>query len=903
MKVSRKCVEGMPRNNKGRITLSAVIGMTLIGLTVLISTPYFLFLLGYQQRTLENISTRAEQSAIALCAAAEYYSYTRDEGHLESSFNQVQLARKGLQGFSFTSAPEPERLGYSVSKGQLFAPENLKNTRTFLGVSELDIFRYSVEPAGLCKAYSGSGALPEDYLGILEIHVDNHEAIRDIQGFTLQLVTIIFFSLGLVATIYRMLSRHVIKPLSILGEGARVYSSERKILNLERIGGRIEEIRYLRDALHHLIDLVSAESEQQRREISQKMIALEESNQGLEQTQLELQEALNAKSRFLASISHELKTPMNSVLGLSEALRHAPDGLSEQRRYQATVLSERAQSLSQLIGNVLLISKADLLGGKLDLSPELTNIVEEIQAVYGLAIHTAAQKGLRFTLTFSHRMPMYAKLDKSMFVSALSNLISNAIKFTNKGWVAIHCQWDEGEGLIISVEDTGVGIKDEDHARIFKPLTQLNQSVNRVYDGAGIGLFIVKLFAEHMQGRVSVESHPRQGSIFALNIPLEANSSTPWLNKTPSNDRVAWVIEPTISIRDKILWRLRQEGYEGYFLSNLENFSPKAYPKPEIIIASDLRIRGLAEVTGINQAPVYLLSWSDEALNDEWLRSQGYAGYMPIAKFFSPTRAKLPDGALNKVLLSKGFTGADFRGFTSKLLVVDDAPENILVIQGFLENSSIQVDSASSGVVAAKLLASEHYDLVLLDVHMPGKSGIDSAKEMRNNGYTGPIIAWTADQTEDTLARVAEAGFTDIAAKPITLEAMNRILRSYLDSSLSSGLTHSDADNAKRALMGQWRQSLERMKEDLEVFYQIEDWEVLGEIAHRAAGTFSAQELVYIAPAGVRLQIALKSENGQRIKQAYDNLLRAINDALRLIYRTDSPNSAKGERTTESSVM
>ena len=257
--------------------------------------------------------------------------------------------------------------------------------------------------------------------------------------------------------------------------------------------------------------------------------------------------ATKAKSEFLAVMSHEIRTPLNGIIGMTQllAMTHLSD---EQREYLSTVASS-GDSLLLLINDILDFSKIE--AGKLELEHRSFNLLHEIKSIFQLYQVVAQQQGLHFRLEITETLPKQVLGDSLRFRQILSNLISNALKFTITGEVSIHIRHDifasDKVRLFIDVRDTGIGIASEKVNKLFQSFSQVDSSTTRQFGGTGLGLVICERLVKAMHGVITVRSQPQKGSCFSFNIELD-------LDTEPTAELLAKIpTTPVISSTMKIL--------------------------------------------------------------------------------------------------------------------------------------------------------------------------------------------------------------------------------------------------------------------------------------------------------------------------------------------------------------
>lgn len=264
-----------------------------------------------------------------------------------------------------------------------------------------------------------------------------------------------------------------------------------------------EELRKHREHLEELV-------KERTRELEEKTVELEQAN-------IRLQEIDNLKSVFLASMSHELRTPLNSIIGFSGIMLQGMVGeLNEEQRKQLTIVKSSANYLLNLINDVLDISKIE--AGRVELSLEKFKLDDVVRDVVQIFSHMAGEKSLELATEVPENVVLFS--DKRRVKQVLINLVSNAVKFTDRGTVKIATRVLKGEKLEVRVSDTGIGIKEEDMGRLFEPFQQVDISLRKRYEGTGLGLHLAKMLATLLGGDISAKSRYGQGSEFTFTIPL-----------------------------------------------------------------------------------------------------------------------------------------------------------------------------------------------------------------------------------------------------------------------------------------------------------------------------------------------------------------------------------------------
>ena len=512
--------------------------------------------------------------------------------------------------------------------------------------------------------------------------------------------------------------------------------------------------------------------------------------------------AVLAKGEFLATMSHEIRTPLNGIVPMLDLLLHAP--IAPEHLDLVRTAFTSSHQLLRIVDDILDYSKLE--ADRLELETTAFNLRELLEMVIQLMERPAQSKGLRLTLQIDPAVRLPVRGDPVRLRQVLGNLISNAVKFTDHGLVAVSVR-RVGETaaqhqLHFEVRDTGVGITPDAQARLFQAFSQADASTTRVYGGTGLGLAICKRIVDLMGGRIQVQSEPGRGATFSFEIPLlKVQGDMPTRELESSGGRLLLLSgDAKLRLRLSMLlpnWGLRVTMVETTqdALDRLRAAAAQGQPWAYSTVLADLngmRNTALALHRNLERHAIYgdvrlVCLTGDDPVPDELARS-----ILLLAR-------NVPDADLRVALTSKPAAQAappardeavaadqPVQSISSaRVLLVEDNPVNLMVGQRLLSVLGVDCDTANNGEIALLRMSSVRYDLVLMDCQMPVVDGYTAARRWREgeaaagDGSHLPIVAMTANAMAGDRQKCLDAGMDDYLAKPVTRAELERCVHRW----------------------------------------------------------------------------------------------------------------------------
>jgi len=512
-------------------------------------------------------------------------------------------------------------------------------------------------------------------------------------------------------------------------------------------------------------------------------------------------EASKAKSEFLSNMSHEMRTPMNAITGMTAIGKNAKD--IEHKDYALDKIEDASKHLLGVINDILDMSKIE--ANMLELSPVEFSFERMLQKVITVVNFRVDEKQQKLTIQIDRKIPQTLVADDQRLAQVVANLLSNAVKFTpEKGFITLNASFIGEENgfctIQISVSDTGIGISSEEQKRLFNSFQQAESSTTRKYGGTGLGLAISKSIVKMMGGTIWVQSEPEKGSVFTFTIQAHRGmeekhpllSSDINLNKVRimAVDDDPDILKYFLDISQKfgISCETAKNGVEALEIIEQNGGCQIYFIDWKIPGMDGIQLAYEIKARGYESFIVVMISAADWNEIAEEAKEAGVAEFLSKPLFsFAIAEVINEHLSVNKQQTEKE-QAAEIEGIFAghSILLVEDVEINREIVKCLLEPTQLEVDSAENGVEAVRMFteAPHKYDMIFMDIQMPEMDGYEATRRIRAfddpNAKTVPIVAMTANVFREDVEKCLSAGMNGHVGKPIDFEEVLNNLRSYL---------------------------------------------------------------------------------------------------------------------------
>ncbi|HGM5550789.1 MULTISPECIES: hybrid sensor histidine kinase/response regulator [Pseudomonas] len=636
--------------------------------------------------------------------------------------------------------------------------------------------------------------LPEESLGTLSLEVDTYAfgsrflrraEVTLLNGFARSLI----LTGILLALFYVMLTKPLVRLIRELSaRDAR--SAEPTTLECPA-GHANDEIGVLVKVANQQFDNIATEIQQRRNAenrltdylgqlehiVSARTAELKAINTRLSQSNEELEVARStaldmaeARSAFLANMSHEIRTPLNGLLGMIALSLDGP--LNAEQQQQLSIAHDSGKVLVELLNDILDLSKFD--AGQLELEHIPFDLGSLIEDTANLLSQNAAPS-VELTCLIDPHFPALVLGDPTRVRQIVSNLLSNALKFTRFGRVDVRLSAHK-DGVRIEVCDTGIGIAQDAQVKIFQPFTQAGAGITRQYGGTGLGLALTYNLCEAMQGRLTISSEAGFGSQFCADLPLPCHTRA--VMPPPLHGKVLAITAASSGLAELLKTLLPVWGV---------SYEQRTMDDPLLGLSPDLLITDCPEclfsLRPTISAPILVVT-----AYGSFMPGEEAAALAPLQQQARPLARNALYQILRRILLPDIATINDARLESlpvqrrGRVLLVEDNPVNQLVAKGMLGKLGCDVVVAAHGAEALDQLEHDEFDLVLMDCNMPVMDGYEASRQIRQSGRWPnlPIVALTANAMSEERERCRAAGMSDYLAKPFRREELAALLDQWM---------------------------------------------------------------------------------------------------------------------------
>ncbi len=743
---------------------------------------------------------------------------------------------------------------------------------------------------------AGASSSPQ-LLGWLEVEITTtHIALKQYQTLLMSVLISVFavFICGLIAL---KMSGNILHPLMVISNGIEKIKDGK--LDTRIAIDDVAGMSLLASGVNSMASALQTAHEEMQQSIDQATEDLRETLETIEIQNIELDlarkeaiEASRIKSEFLANTSHEIRTPLNGIVGFTNLLLKGH--LTGRQREYLTTIQQSSENLLSIINDILDFSKIE--AGKLLLDHIPMNLRDVIEESLHLLAPSAHEKKLELIQFIYSDVPTHLVGDPLRLKQVLTNLIINAIKFTSKGNIIVRVMLenikDQYAIITTSITDEGIGLDDEQRKELFKAFSQADASTSREFGGTGLGLAICKRLVEQMGGDIGLDSTPNEGSTFWFTIKAEIEDQDE-SKLAQLSGRSILFCEPNAMTQTSIShlfeeWQLHTESCNDYRVI-LDKVIARADTNPyeTVVIGLEADKTSAEEISAIVRELDEIHDCGTIILSSTSIKDRledAVESYVAICLAKPASHYKLYDALCALMLRKVKPTGpqqlrtrprdTEIQQTPLKVLAVDDNAANLKLVTTLLTDLGAEVFQANGGEEAIHLFQHELFDIVFMDIQMPGMDGVEATKCMRAieaGAYRTPIVALTAHALIEEKRRLIDSGLDDHLAKPLSENSLNRTLQKWchrdgtrqptkqqsiikemdeitdnllaldientsaIDRELSLKLSNGKVDLAKDMLR-MLLNSLEQDQSAINASFQAHDYEALLEKIHRLHG-------------------------------------------------------------------
>lgn len=908
-------------------------------LIALVLTVYFtLSQLNYISNTLDR---HGRTIARQISPAAEYAVFSGNIDSLRNILDHTLMSDKDVIKVTITNdndetllslAVEPQPKEYPGYLYAMLSDKEVLHFRRPILTEQLAIDDF--EKSGLADSNTNTVSRAIGFVDLyLTTQYSSEQKIKSLlQGGLITLAILLISALLAIR-----LSHQISNPIQLLTAAVKKIAAGRYDAQIHQDAPG--ELAVLESCINSMADdLRTAQTGMESRineftqELQQTLEELEIRNAELDITRFNAMQASKAKSEFLANMSHEIRTPLSGIMGFTELLVNTE--LDNHQLDYARTIHKSATNLLTIIDDILDLSKIE--SGKLEITLTSCNIIDIVEDVIDLLAPIAYEKNLELFYYLDKDVPHIVESDPIRLRQVLLNLVGNAVKFTLDGYVFLKIEPEpnaSSDTIRFTVSDTGIGMDRNSKQKLFTAFTQADTSITRDFGGTGLGLVISRKLILLMKGDIGFDSTEGEGSSFWFKIPVNVIENTSESIPDELYGRNIALVDDHFLCRKAISTMIEQWGCHVTEYSFDRCFDENCFTNCD---SYDVVVFGISRkhmedidkykrclTQSIGHIPVLTIVSTRSYTELGQIDSENFGNLV----FTTARRAQIQKSLVNT--LKKSYSAAAQPGSTMKethvsighpllkVLVVDDNEINLRLAEIILKKNNYDVTTVCSGDDSINIVKNNDFDLIFMDIHMPGLDGYETTKRIRKVTNKGPrptIIALTANAMPQEIEKVESSGMDDILIKPISEQLICEVISEWFSDSTkkshSSRISHATADNtevfsleqAKNLANGNTALAIELLKMLIKelpehhsgIRQALADNNVdhLREVTHKLNGASRCCGTTALSKAAQLLEASIDNHEFDKIAKRSANLLKEIDKLQAYKLPTDLPTSA-----------
>ncbi len=639
----------------------------------------------------------------------------------------------------------------------------------------------------------------DNVIGKVIVTLSNRYATNEKLDHIKNSLLIILIALLFIILIVVRVSRSITLPVKNLTRTVRSISAGNLDVRIEENASG--EIGVLQSCINHMTtELKNSQSDMENQlneytnELQETLEELEIRNAELDITRTKAISSNKAKSEFLANMSHEIRTPLSGIIGFTELL-HGTE-LSEQQSDYTDTIRKSANNLLEIINDILDLSKIE--SGKTEINYSEFHLIDIIEDIINLLTPTAYEKNIELFYRVDNNLPEIIQADPVRIHQIITNLVGNAIKFTETGYVYLQVSQDEIDNTEYSIKftvtDTGIGMNESDKKNLFKAFTQADTTITRRFGGTGLGLVISRKLTLLMNGKIGFDSEPDNGSTFWFCIPvkpLKDRAENSRCDIILANKKIGFFTTHHIVIE---IYKNMLESWHSQFcelhLSELLNNDTKHQEYDAIIVyigrADFDNIELLKKLKNCNISHPNILIASTRSYNHlKKLQNNTFDNAISASEKSALIQKGLFDQInhqqYNLDTIRNHYSNIEKTDWSDlRIMVVDDNDISLRLAEIILHKNNVSVVTARSGEQAIDYAKNRQFDIIFMDLHMPGIDGYETAKRIRELDKNTVIIALTANAMPQDSEKINRSGMNDIIIKPVSDHVMHTVINQWI---------------------------------------------------------------------------------------------------------------------------